>query len=80
MPPFQRAGAIPPCVAAAPLSALAVLFGAIGWVVVESEGPLTPGLVRVVFVGLSVVAVPHMLLNVAAAREDVNPFAAEGDG
>ncbi len=65
--------------AAAPLSALAVAMGAVGWAL-AGDLPLAPGLVRVVFVGLSVVAVPHLLLNLVAARADVNPFAAEGNG
>lgn len=65
-------------VAAAPLSTAAVLLAVIGWGVASAGGPLTPGIVQAVFVGLSVVAVPHMLLHVLAARRNVNPFAAEG--
>lgn len=65
-------------VAAAPLSAAAVLLAVIGWGVASAGGPLTPGIVQAVFVGLSVVAVPHMLLHMIAARRNVNPFAAEG--
>ncbi len=65
---------------AAPLSALAVLLAAAGWAVAAADGPLAAGLVRTAFVGLSVVAVPHLLLSAAAERADVNPFAAEGSG
>ncbi len=64
-------------VAAWPLSAVAVLLAVIGWGVASAAGPLAPGIVQTVFVGLSVVAVPHMLLHLIAARRDVNPFAAE---
>jgi len=64
-------------VTAAPLSALAVLLGVFGFALVAADRPLTPGLVQTVFVGLSVVAVPHMLLNLVAARRNVNPFASE---
>jgi Brp/Blh family beta-carotene 15,15'-monooxygenase len=63
---------------ALPLSALAVGFGIVGWIVTAGNRPLEPGVVRVVFVGLSVVAVPHMLLSLAAERRNVNPFAIEG--
>jgi Brp/Blh family beta-carotene 15,15'-monooxygenase len=66
--------------AAAPVAALAALLGAVGWAVAEADRPLTPGLVRTVFVGLSAVAVPHMLLDLVAARTGANPFAAEGGG
>jgi Brp/Blh family beta-carotene 15,15'-monooxygenase len=60
---------------AAPLTALAVLMIAAGWWAGAAGGPATPALVRTVFVGLSVVAVPHMLLHWAAARRGANPFA-----
>jgi len=64
-------------VTAAPLSALAVVLVGVGWAVAAADRPFTPGLVQAVFVGLSVVAVPHMLLHLVAARRNVNPFAAE---
>lgn len=61
--------------AAAPLAGLAVLMIAAGWWVGAADLPLTHGLVQTVFIGLSVVAVPHMLLHWVATRRDVNPFA-----
>ncbi len=64
--------------AAAPLSGLAVLLAVIGWGVMSADGPLTPGIVQAVFVGLSVVAVPHMLLHLVTVRQNVNPFTTEG--
>lgn len=60
---------------AAPLTCLAVLMTAAGWRAIAAGSQPMPALVQTVFVGLSVVAVPHMLLHWAAARRDVNPFA-----
>ncbi len=60
---------------AAPLAGLAVLFVIMGWWVWASHLPLTSGLVQTVFVGLSVVAVPHMLLHWMSERRGLNPFA-----
>jgi Brp/Blh family beta-carotene 15,15'-monooxygenase len=64
--------------AAAPLSAAACLLVIAGWLVVESGRPLAPGVVRALFVGLSVVAVPHVLLHLLAQRRGVDPFHAGG--
>lgn len=64
-------------VAAAPLSAAAVLLGLAGWWCLGSNGGPKAGIIRAVFVGLSVVAVPHMLLHLVAERWDVNPFESE---
>jgi Brp/Blh family beta-carotene 15,15'-monooxygenase len=63
--------------ASGPTSAIASLFLVIGWVVASSRGPLTPGIVQAVFIGLSVVAVPHIILHLVTARWKVNPFAVE---
>lgn len=60
---------------AAPLAGLAVVLIAAGGWAGAADLPLTHGLVQTVFIGLSVVAVPHMLLHWAAARREVNPFA-----
>lgn len=60
---------------AAPLATLAVLMIAAGGWAVSDGLPLIHGLVQTVFIGLSVVAVPHMLLHWVATRRDVNPFA-----
>ncbi|MGL4551280.1 MAG: Brp/Blh family beta-carotene 15,15'-dioxygenase [Gemmataceae bacterium] len=63
--------------AAAPLSLMASILVMLGWLAVESSRPLTPGLVQALFVGLSVVAVPHVILQVIAERRKINPFGTE---
>lgn len=72
------AGFVRVAVVTAPLSGLAVLLAVIGWLLVSADGPPTPGIVQAVFMGLSVVAVPHMLLHLVTVQQNVNPFAAEG--
>lgn len=64
--------------AAAPLAAVAVLLIAIVWWAGVADRPATPWLLQTVFVGLSVVAVPHMLLHWVAAGRAVNPFSEAG--
>ncbi|MCS6864580.1 MAG: Brp/Blh family beta-carotene 15,15'-dioxygenase [Gemmataceae bacterium] len=61
--------------AAIPLASLAVVMIAVGGWVVARDRPLTPALVQTIFIGLSVVAVPHMLLHWMAIRRNLNPFA-----
>lgn len=61
-------------VAAAPLSLAASLIVVTGWLAVGADRPFTPGVVQALFVGLSVVAVPHMLLHMIAERRNINPF------
>lgn len=63
---------------ASPLSAAAVLLIAAGWWSGAADRPVTPWLLQTVFVGLSVVAVPHMMLHWAAASRGVNPFSEAG--
>jgi len=57
-----------------PLASVSALIIAVAWWAGATDLPLTHGLVRAIFVGLSVVAVPHLLLHWATARRDVNPF------
>jgi Brp/Blh family beta-carotene 15,15'-monooxygenase len=64
-------------VAAAPLSLAATLLMVTGWLVVRTDGPVNPGVVQAQFVGLSVVAVPHVLLQAIAERRKINPFGTE---
>jgi Brp/Blh family beta-carotene 15,15'-monooxygenase len=59
---------------AAPLSLLAVGFIALGWWMWASEQALTPGLIQTVFIGLSIVAVPHILLHWIATKWNINPY------
>lgn len=59
---------------AAPLTLLAVVMIAVGWWVWASNQSLDRGLVQSAFIGLSVVAIPHILLHWAATRCNVNPF------
>ena len=61
-------------VAAAPLSVLSALMAAFGaWFVFEDR-PVGPVVVQTVFLGLSAVAVPHILLHALASRLGLNPF------
>ena len=62
---------------AAPLSILATLLGSAGWFAFADDGPSEPGVIQAVFIGLSVVAVPHMLLHLVVERKRINPFAGE---
>ncbi len=64
--------------AAAPLSLAAALLTAIG--AFALGGRLgSPGVVQAVFLGLSAVAVPHILLHTVAGRRAADPFATGGD-
>jgi Brp/Blh family beta-carotene 15,15'-monooxygenase len=64
---------------AAPRAALAVMAtaGAAWWF--AAERALTSVVAQAVFLGLSAVAVPHILLHAAANRLRANPFAREND-
>ena len=64
-------------VAAAPLSGAAVLLTFAGWWFVSSQEEVPASIVQTVFVGLSIVAVPHMLLHLVAEHRKVNPFTSE---
>jgi len=63
--------------AAAPMSAIAVLATAFAAVVFAGDRELEPVLVQAVFLGLSAVAVPHILLQEAVRRRGLNPFQTE---
>ena len=61
-------------VAAAPLSILSALMAAFGAWFVFDDRPIGPVVVQTVFLGLSAVAVPHILLHALASRLGLNPF------
>lgn len=63
---------------AAPLSLLASLLCVAGALVLGGGHSLAPAVVQAVFVGLSAVAVPHILLHAVAARRGADPFAGGG--
>lgn len=64
-------------VAAAPLSILSALMAAFGaWFVFEDR-PIGPVVVQTIFLGLSAVAVPHILLHALASRLGRNPLCAD---
>ena len=60
--------------AAAPLSLAAVALTIIVTVFFSSQTELRPVLVQAVFLGLSAVAVPHMLLHAIVRRRRADPF------
>jgi len=60
---------------AAPLASLAVVFVAAGGWWFSAGRELTPVVVQAVFMGLSAVAVPHILLHAVAERIGADPFA-----
>lgn len=65
-------------VAAAPAAVGACLLAAAGWYVAGGpDRPLTPSLIQAVFIGLSVVAVPHILLTAWAQQVQADPFRTE---
>jgi Brp/Blh family beta-carotene 15,15'-monooxygenase len=64
--------------AAAPMAGSAVAGTAAGAWWFASGRELTPVLVQAVFLGLSAVAVPHILLQAVMKRLRVNPFGREG--
>lgn len=61
-------------IAAAPMALLATVITALVAWVFSGERTLEPVLVQAVFLGLSAVAVPHILLHVAVRLRGVNPF------
>ena len=62
----------------APLSALLIVaIGLAGWWRLAGGLPLESVVVQGVFLGLSAVAIPHILLHAIADRLGVDPFAAE---
>jgi len=62
---------------AAPMAGLAVVATAVAaWWFANGRG-LQPVVVQAVFLGLSAVAVPHILLHAVARRSGADPFAAE---
>ena len=63
--------------AAAPMVALAVAMIVIFAVLFAGDRKLEPVLVQAVFLGLSAVAVPHILLQEVVRRRGVNPFQPE---
>jgi len=63
--------------AAAPMSAMAVLATAFVAAVFAGDRELEPVLVQAVFLGLSAVAVPHILLQEVVRLRGVNPFQPE---
>jgi beta-carotene 15,15'-dioxygenase len=63
--------------AAAPTAVVAVAGTAIAAWVFAGERKLEPVLVQAVFLGLSAVAVPHILLQAAVRQRGVNPFQLE---
>ena len=64
--------------AAAPLSLAAALLTAVGALFLGDRLG-SPGVVQAVFLGLSAVAVPHILLHTVAGRRAADPFATGGD-
>lgn len=63
---------------AAPLSLAAALLTAVGAFALGGRAG-SPGVVQAVFLGLSAVAVPHILLHTVAGRRAADPFATGGD-
>jgi len=61
-------------IAAAPMAAIAVIATGITAWVFASDRELQPVIVQAVFLGLSVVAIPHILLQAAAKHGNANPF------
>ncbi len=64
-------------IAAAPLALLAALMAAGGAWFLSAGREVGPVVVQAVFLGLSAVAVPHILLHAVAARSGADPFSAE---
>lgn len=63
--------------AAAPLALLAAGLAAGGAWAFSAGREVGPVVVQAVFLGLSAVAVPHILLHAVAARSGADPFSAE---
>ena len=63
--------------AAAPMAALAVAATAVFAAVLAGDRELEPVVVQAVFLGLSAVAVPHILLQAVVRQRGVNPFQPE---
>jgi Brp/Blh family beta-carotene 15,15'-monooxygenase len=68
------------CVAilAAPMTALTLLLALLGGLWLQRTGGLEVAVLQVVFIGLSMLAVPHMLLHAMAGLMDVNALGQRG--
>jgi beta-carotene 15,15'-dioxygenase len=67
-------------VAAAPPTAFVASATLLGWQWLVGAPSLPPELLRMTFVSLSVVAVPHLLLHALAERRQLEPFTPHDEG
>ncbi len=61
-----------------PITAAALILFAIGFVFSPNFGQITPAILQTVFIGLSAVAIPHLLLHVVSDSLAIRPNRMEG--
>ena len=55
-----------------PISTAAILLFGVGFIVSRNANPLTPAILQSIFIGLSAVAVPHLILHVISDSKRLN--------